>query len=158
MGEIIDYYSFAENDREYLEYDFKNGRIANAICSTTQNACEKYLKHIVDRYYEPNSEEENNLKTRILKTHSLRNLLDFLTDKMNMNVSDNDYDKIILADGYYFSSRYPGSDSFFVHERDVNKCQIALETTKRIVDLEIERQQNLMESLEIEDNIDDILL
>jgi len=31
-------------------------------------------------------------------------------------------------------------------------------TFKRIVDLEIERQQNLMESLEIEDNIDDILL
>lgn len=42
--------------------------------------------------------------------------------------------KVILADGYYFSARYPGDEAFFANEEDVQICWDAVVETKRAVD------------------------
>lgn len=126
MEKIVNYYTFAEDDYQFLKMNIEEKRVSNAMTSIAQNICERYLKHIIDSYCTAID------CTGILKTHSLKRMIRFLNDNLGDFVIDRT--KLILADGYYFSARYPGDESFFATEEDVKNCWEAVEETKKAVD------------------------
>ena len=126
MGEELTYFSMAENDYQYLSEDVKRGRVANLICYSAQNICERYLKHIITECTDPSIDT-----TTILRSHSLRTLLRFLrTYVPEFEVDANVASK---ADGYYFTTRYPGADAYNVDKYDVDQCWEAVEYTRTCV-------------------------
>ena len=44
------YLDFAENDYKYFMYSYKSGYVENNMAENAQNAAEKYLKYLIDRY------------------------------------------------------------------------------------------------------------
>lgn len=96
----LTYFDMAENDYSYLRHDFESGRVGNLICYASQSICERYLKHAVSI----GCREKDT--TRVLRTHSLKTLVAFIEE----NIPDFtcEWNSILLADGYYFSARYPG--------------------------------------------------
>lgn len=130
MGEKLTYYDFAEDDYQYFFASVKSGFVRNNMCAMAQNSAEKYLKYIIEKYI---TDKDNNY---ILKAHSIRKLVKYIKE----NLSDFDIAMNIVCncDGYYFSSRYPGEDSFMVNEDDIENCKYALEYCKEFVDEYIE--------------------
>lgn len=126
MEKTINYYTFAENDYLFLKANMEEHRVSNAMTSIAQNVCERYLKYIVEKYC---TEVDC---TSILKTHSLKKILRFIEEQ----IPDFKIKKsvVVLADGYYFSARYPGDESFFANEEDVFVCWEAVQETKQAVD------------------------
>ena len=107
MQKEINYYTFADNDYEFLKINMKEGRVFNAMTSIAQNVCEGFLKHLIDCYCTDID------CTAALKTHSLKRMIRFLND--NLTDFEIDKTKVILADGYYFSARCPGDESCFAN-------------------------------------------
>ena len=103
MEKSLNYYDLAENDYEFLSYDYEHGRVGNILCSSAQNICERYLKY--------------------LRRFITKNIPDF----------ECDWSKITPADGYYFTTRYPGDDAFLVDKQDVDDCWKAVEYTRDLV-------------------------
>ena len=128
------YYDFAENDRVQLESLFNIGAVSNIVTSSTQNCCEKYLKYIVETFYGAKTVEEEQEKMRLLKTHSLRKILRSFKEVLGMDVSTETYKAIVLIDGLYFTTRYPGDESFFATADDVKDCELALKACVKYVD------------------------
>lgn len=126
------YLSFAENDYAFFKQSMKAGMVYNALPAIAQNACEKYFKDIIERYYEPVNKEENSDKISILRTHSLTKLIRFIEEYLNIEIDDQTKDVIEGADGYYFSTRYPGDNSIAVNERDMKKADAALDRSKAL--------------------------
>lgn len=125
----ISYYDFAENDYLYLKNSYERGDFSNAMAVLAQSICEGYFKHVVDTYCQNVPHEE---LTDALHSHSLRRLKTFFTKYLSD--FECDWGVIMNANGFYFSARYPGDDSFFVEKEDVKECWEAVEETKRAVD------------------------
>lgn len=125
MDKSLSYYDLAENDYQFLEYDRKKGRVGNIMCSASQNICERYLKHVIDTYIPDIN------TTSILQTHSLKALRRFLTK--NLPDFETNWKIVLQADGYYFSTRYPGDSAFLVEAEDVDECWEAVEETRSSV-------------------------
>lgn len=135
MGKEVNYYTFAEEDYMFLKANMEESRIGNAMTSIAQNVCERYLKHMISTYCIETD------CTAVLKTHSLRKILRFLEEYLpDFKINKN---KVILSDGYYFSARYPGEESFFANEEDVKVCWDAVLEVKSSVDHYEERQKNI---------------
>lgn len=133
MGKEVTYYNFAENDYLYLKANVEEKRVSNAMCSSAQNICERYLKEVI----KDKADELND--TNIMKTHSLKKIRKFV--EANIPEYECDWTTIVLADGYYFSARYPGEDSYFVDESDVEICWRSVQETKRATDRYLARQE-----------------
>lgn len=131
MGEKVTYYSFAENDYWFLKANVEEKRVSNAMCATAQNICEKYLKEIIKDVANVTGD------TDIMKTHSLKRLKRFI--EVHVPEFECNWSIVVPADGYYFSARYPGEDSYFVNEEDVEECWRAVQETKRATDSYLER-------------------
>ena len=142
------YLDYAENDRVYLEEDFKNKRVANAICSLTQNCCEKYLKHIIDKLYTPNDSQKSAEKDSILHTHSLRRLMNFIDSETEYSIPKDKKRIILQVDGYYFSTRYPSDESSFVTEDDIDICKDGLEACVSVIHEILKEHQDKIISTE----------
>lgn len=127
MEKQVNYYSFAEDDYLFLKANINEKRVSNAMASLAQNICERYLKHIIEQYCTAID------CTDVLKTHSLKKILRFLEEQL----PDFKIKKriVVLADGYYFSARYPGDESFFANEEDIDICWEAVQETKKSVDI-----------------------
>ena len=132
------YYDFAEDDyktvkrllRDMQEY---NEQPTNTMCSLSQKAIEKYLKHLIDVSVDDTTLSSTDLanKERVMRTHTLRDLISFIQIHIPGFVIDN---SIRHADGFYFDTNYPGQNSFFVSANDVQDCITALEITKKSVE------------------------
>ncbi|HIY02851.1 MAG TPA: HEPN domain-containing protein [Candidatus Blautia faecipullorum] len=137
MEKGISYYDLAENDYQFLLKDWQEGRIGNLMCSAAQNICERYLKHVIDSYITDTD------VTRILQTHSLKALRRFMQE--HVPDFEGKWKIILQADGYYFSTRYPGDTAFFVGKEDVDECWEAVEETRRaVIQLIKEQKQRKM--------------
>ena len=55
---MTSYLDFAENDYKYFMTSYEHGIVANAMAADAQEICEKYMKHVIDKYFEPETEEE----------------------------------------------------------------------------------------------------
>ena len=139
MEKNVNYYTFAENDYLFLKANMEEKRVSNAMTSIAQNICERYLKHLIEKYCVETD------CTNVLKTHSLKKILRFMEE----NIPDFQIkkEKVILADGYYFSARYPGDESFFANKEDVRICWDAVEETKKAVDNYLQNHQRKAESI-----------
>lgn len=126
MGGSLNYYDLAENDYQFLSYDYEHERVGNIMCSSAQNICERYLKHLID------CECRGIDTSTVLHSHSLKSIRNFI--KENLSDFECDWDKVMKADGYYFTTRYPGDDAFLVNKDDVNDCWEAVKYTRSLVE------------------------
>lgn len=125
MGKGVSYFDYAENDYIFYRANYEEHRIGNAMCYSAQGICERYLKHLVDIYC---TDEDT---TSVLRTHSLRVLKKYISKKITDFTCD--WNVVLGADGFYFSTRYPGDESFFVDEEDVEVCWKAVEEVRKSV-------------------------
>lgn len=138
MGANLSYFDLAENDYQFLKYDRDAGRVGNIMCSSAQNICERYLKHVIDTYVQDSD------VTKVLQTHSLRVLRRFIREHLpEFQIR---WNTVLQADGYYFSTRYPGSEAFLVDREDVDECWEAVEETRDAVIRYIEAEKDEPES------------
>ena len=49
------YYDFAENDYNFLIHASESGMRDNALAAISQSVCERFMKHLIDKYYSPGS-------------------------------------------------------------------------------------------------------
>lgn len=122
----VTYFDMAENDYNFLKDDYERGKVGNVMCYASQSICEGYLKHIIDKYY---IGDENT--TDVLRTHSIKILKKFVSTNISNFICD--WPKVLCVDGYYFSARYPGADSFIVDEDDVQEAWGAVEELRKSV-------------------------
>lgn len=139
MGKNVTYFDMAENDYMFLYDDYKRGRVGNIMCHAAQNICERYLKHVIDVYCTDIN------TTEVLKTHSIKILKKFISQ--NIENFQCNWRKIINVDGYYFSARYPGEESFMVDKEDVEDCWEAVEETRNAVLRYIEDNEICVEDI-----------
>ena len=125
------YLDFAENDYEYFMYSYKSGYVANNMAANAQNAAEKYLKHLIERY--DHDMERLDTRKRVLKIHNLSPLLNYLSNEMNVQISFDTRQYINALNSYYFNTGYPGDDSFFVSRDDIEICKEGLEICRNFV-------------------------
>ena len=140
------YLSFAEDDYSFLSECRKSNMIYNGIAAIAQNCCEKYLKYLVDTYYNPDEKEGINDKKDILRAHSLRKILNFIEKNMEAEIDGSVRTSILKSDGYYFTSRYPGEDSIEIGKRDLDDCYESIDTCREFVnnmETEIKKQKGL---------------
>ena len=134
MGAGLSYFDLAENDYQFLRHDRDAGRVGNIMCSAAQNICERYLKHIIDVYVQDTD------TTKVLQTHSLRVLRRFIREVLpDFQIR---WNTVLQADGYYFSTRYPGNEAFIVDKEDVDECWEAVEETRSAVIRYKEEREN----------------
>jgi hypothetical protein len=126
------YYDFADEAYDELKFLVDNNRSGNSLCILANSICERYLKHIIDVFFDAGDENAYVRKQQILKTHSLRGLCTFI--KQNGLIASIDSSKVCQADGYHRSARYPGDDSMFVTKEDVESAWEAVMYCKKIID------------------------
>ena len=151
MEKVGSYKDFADDDYDFYIEALEKGHVPNSIGATSQNICERYLKHILDKYFIPKSDEEINAKNECLRTHNLKKLLNQTAEFTD--IDDETAAKIKAADGYYFSTRYPGEDAMIMTQRDIDACIAAIKAAKSFVErYEAEMEKKLAESKSGEDN------
>lgn len=133
MGAVT-YFTMADNDYEFLKQDYDNHRVGNVMCYVSQNICERYLKHIIDVFYQGETDT-----TTVLQTHSIKILKKFLTKEMPEFCCN--WSIVMNVNGYYFSTRYPGTDSFIADKDDVEEAWAAVLETRRAVTLYMEQHK-----------------
>ena len=91
-----------------------------------RSICERYLKHIISECAHPENESEAVSKESVLRTHSLRRLMRYISGDMGIDIPDETESALDRIDGFYFTTRYPGDDSFIPTERDIDRADKAV--------------------------------
>ena len=130
---IHNYYEIAENDYLWMQATMKHHKegdvIYNSSCAHAQNTVEKFLKHI--RSLLPFLDDDDSAeRASLLRSHNVKRLCSYLR-KSSVNLN---YESFEYIDGYYFETRCPGDESYFVEEYDLQRCWRALQNCKREVD------------------------
>ena len=69
------------------------------------------------------NESEAASKESVLRTHSLRRLMRYISGDMGIDIPDETESALDRIDGFYFTTRYPGDDSFIPTERDIDRAR-----------------------------------
>ena len=144
---MISYLDFAENDYKYFMTSYEHGIVANAMAADAQEICEKYMKHVIDKYFKPETEEEQTEYDIHMLTHNLNKLMRFLDQRMGLNFDRGVKAEMQIINGYYFTARYPGDESIEVTKEDLDVCADAVEhcresILKMIQEIENELNEN----------------
>lgn len=132
MGYAADsYLDFAENDYLFFRSAYDSDIKGSALAAIGQSICERYLKHLISEYAQPETDLEQRDKERALRTHNLLLLMKYIRNEMNLAIPDEMEEKLERINGFYFTTRYPGADSFLASERDVDKAEAAVESARR---------------------------
>jgi len=131
MAKSLNYYDFAENDYYFCKRNIEIESFSTGLAALLQNTVERYLKHIIDTYV-PIDDNNENQRTKILHTHTIRAILAFLKEELPSFQCD--CIKIGSIDGYYYTSRYPGDGCFLAKKDDLIHCWNVLQYTKQVVD------------------------
>lgn len=142
MGSGMTYLDFAENDYMFFKAAYDNGLRMNTMASIGQNACEKYLKHIISEYANPENHQEREAKNDILRAHSLQKLMKYIKNDMHMSIPEDTQTKLAVVNCYYYNTRYPGDDSFLATSEDIEDVNKAIEVARDFT-LETCRQYSL---------------
>lgn len=150
MGKIS-YFDMAENDYQFLKKDYDEGRVGNVMCSIAQCICERYLKQIII------SNVQTGNPTDVLKSHSLKALKNYIVN--NIPDFSCDWKTVMQANGYYFSARYPGDDSFMVERDDVQEAWESVEevrnATINYLRLHSQNKKNILDELKEPEEYDE---
>ena len=109
-NDLRTYKDFADDDFLFYKASCQNSVFANSMGATAQNIAERYLKHIIDIYAIPETENEENKKQIILRVNSLRALINYVTRDMGLDMPLALQNDLLVIDGLYFTTRYPGDD------------------------------------------------
>lgn len=144
---MISYLDFAENDYKYFMTSYEHGIVANAMAADAQEICEKYMKHVIDKYFKPETEEEQTEYDIHMRTHNLNKLMHFLDQRMGLNFDRGVKAEMQIINGYYFTARYPGDESIEVTKEDLDVCADAVEhcresILKMVQEIENELNEN----------------
>lgn len=126
------YLSFAENDFLFFRQAYDTGNKGSALAALGQSICERYLKHVISEFAQPENRDEMQDKETILRTHSLRRLMRYIQEEMKLEIPDKAEMAMDRIDGFYFTTRYPGSESFIPSERDIDKANMAVEEARKL--------------------------
>ena len=69
------YLAFADNDYLFFRQAYDTGNKGSALAALGQSICERYLKHVISEFAQPENRNEMQDKENILRTHSLRRLM-----------------------------------------------------------------------------------
>jgi HEPN domain-containing protein len=119
------YFDFAENDYEYFMASYHHGLVANAMAADAQEICEKYMKHMLNQYFVPETQEEQLEYDSIMRTHNLGKLMRFLAEHLDIHFDNNSKNELRIINGYYFTARYPGDESVEIQREDIELCASA---------------------------------
>lgn len=133
MAKAVTYQDFAEDDYRFFKSAYDRGIKGNALAALAQNICERYLKHVVSEYAHPENKEEVLNKEHILRTHSLRRLMGYIHDDMGIEIPEDVEEKLERIDGFYFTTRYPGEESYLASDRDIDKANLAVDVARNFV-------------------------
>lgn len=144
---MTSYLDFAENDYKYFMTSYEHGIVANAMAVDAQEICEKYMKRVIDKYFKPETEEEQTEYDIHMRTHNLNKLMRFLDQRMGLNFDREVKVETQIINGYYFAERYPGDESIEVTKEDLDVCADAVEhcresILKMIQEIENELNEN----------------
>ena len=126
------YFEFAENDYKFFKETYEADMKRPALAAMGQSICERYLKHIINEYANPENEFEHMKKESTLRTHSLHKLIRYIKDDMGIRISDDKKNTMQAIDGFYFTTRYPGEDSFIANETDIDDAWNAVVTARNL--------------------------
>lgn len=107
------YLSLAENEYLYMNTDYERGIVIhdfNRTVVTCQQACEKYLKYILQIGFENNKQNSD-----LLHSHNLRAIYNKITTKYQFDVDKKDCKWV---GDFYYDARYPGDDFVEVTQND----------------------------------------
>lgn len=124
------YYGFAENDYQFFKGAYETGLKGAALAALGQSICERYLKHLIDEYANPENEVESSMKQTALRTHNLKKLQRYIQNDMGISIPEDVQDQLDRIDGFYFTTRYPGDDSFVPTERDIDNTWAAVQVAR----------------------------
>ena len=141
-NDLRTYKDFADDDLLHYKADCQNSIFSNAMGATAQNIAEKYLKHIIDTYAIPETEDEENRKRITLRTHNLRVLVSYITRDMGLDMPLTLQNNLLVLDGLYFTTRYPGDNTIQLTVGDILKYLDILETCKHYVESVIIEQEH----------------
>lgn len=127
------YFQFAENDYLFFKEAYLAGLKRPTLAAIGQSICGRYLKHIIHEYANPENEYEQFTKTSILHSHSLNKLVKYMRDDMGITIPDETKNNLQKIDGFYFTTRYPGDDSFVPDEDDIDDTWQAVKNTRATV-------------------------
>lgn len=133
VGRMNTYADFAENDYNFFRQAYDNGNKGAALASLGQSICERYLKHLISEYAQPENELEFSEKESILRTHSLRRLMRYISENMKLDIPEQAENSMERIDGFYFTTRYPGDDSFIPNEKDIDRAEEAVRICRNYV-------------------------
>lgn len=139
---MISYLDFAENDYKYFMTSYEHGIVANAMAADAQEICEKYMKHVIDKYFKPETEEEQTEYDIHMRTHNLNKLMRFLDQRMGLNFDRGVKAEMQIINGYYFTARYPGDESIEVTKEDLDVCADAVEHCRESILKMIQKIEN----------------
>ena len=134
MAELRTYKDFADNSYAYFMFAYDNGQIFNEMGAMAQSICERYLKHLIAEYAEPENDSESDIKERALRSHNLRVLSNFLRHNMELPMSKTLVTSLNSVNGFYFSTRYPGEDSTTLTREELDECAEAIQLCKEYVE------------------------
>lgn len=132
-GDTHEYLTFAERDYNHIAWAYNAGCRDGMLAPIGQNACEKYLKDLITKWYEPTTEAEYSREQNVLRTHNLRVLTDFVENKMEIDIPEEVASLLRPMSSYYFACRYPGDDSFLSTGEDDELAYRAVSTTRDFV-------------------------
>lgn len=125
------YLAFADNDYLFFRQAYDTGNKGSALAALGQSICERYLKHVISEFAQPENRNEIQDKENILRTHSLRRLMRYIQEDMDLEIPEKSEMAMDRIDGFYFTTRYPGSESFIPSERDIDKANTAVEEARK---------------------------
>lgn len=134
MKKLSTYKDFADNSYSFFMYAYDNNQLFNEMGFVAQNICERYLKHVILEFAEPEDDLESLVKTKVLRSHNLKVLMNYLRDEMKLTLSDELINKLNSINGFYFSTRYPGEDSITLTWNDLDDCASAIKFCKEFTE------------------------
>ena len=118
-----------------------------ALKKIQQSSIAVYMKNVIDKYFKPETEEEQTEYDIHMRTHNLNKLMRFLDQRMGLNFDREVKAEMQIINGYYFTARYPGDESIEVTKEDLDVCADAVEhcresILKMIREIENELNEN----------------
>lgn len=127
------YAYFAEDDFHFFRKVYTAGIKENTMAVIGHEICQKYLKHIISRYAVPKNKGQAWEKEDALHSHSLHKLTKFIKRNTKLCLPEETAFELCCIDNLYFSTRYPGQDSYLASEKDIDNVWAAVQAAREYV-------------------------
>ena len=146
MESLNSYLGMADNDLAYAQAGLSLGETLgnyNGLASVCAQACEKYLKAVLELCFAENQE-----LVSLLHSHNLRSIYNVIITKYELQISSKDCKWV---GDFYFDARYPGDNFILVNREDAIECLRITELLKqdahKIIEVERARRSVVQEQL-----------